>query len=1007
MAGRGKEGGVDDQGEPMEEAIMNHNYSHLARFAARMLTGTAMTGLALWTTAAFAQATEPTAPQTAEAQGEVAAPAGATGSEIVVTGSRIVRDGYTAPTPVTVVSPQQLAAAAPANIPQGLQQLPQFSGGRSTSTVSGVGNVPSGGNYLSLRNLGPRRTLTLFDGVRLPPTDAEGNVDANVIPQALIARVDVVTGGASAAYGSDAVSGVVNFVLDTKFNGLKGGAQVGTSKYKDADSYRFNLAGGFDVPNVDGLHALFSYDHYEIQGLRDSLANRQAGRPYGDLGIVRLGTGTATNPYFDVQNGRYPDGTYGSVVINRNLPNGQPHPLNNMQFGDGGVLLPFDRGRQVGSFSEGGQGGESFGKSLTGHQNNEQAFGRLDYEASDTLSAFVQGTYADSYATHTTIASGTQTGAAHRVFSDNAFLPQAAVNLLNSIADPAQRFINVGRIQADQPPKDARFRTKAWTAMAGLRGKVGTFEWRLNYMHGDSYIRAAHSGNFDQRNYYAAIDAVRSPTTGNIVCRVTITNPGLQDDCVPFNMFGNGSPSKAAYEYVSKTSRYNIRNKMDIASGELSGDIFELPAGPVSFAVGGEWRKQSLLQRSNTDPSVPLNVPYLRAVPPGRNLLQYNSTNVGSAVGDVTVREGFGEIAVPVLKDSAVGSLDLNGAARYTDYSTSGGVTTWKVGATYSPIEDVRIRGTLSRDIRAPSLFELYAGATANRAGFTDLHIIDPITNQPGLPGNVIFYTRGNANLQPERATTLTAGIGWKPSFLSGFSASVDYFRIKLEGAIGGISTNQIVNECEASNGTGPTCAFIDRPLPFANRTPDNYPSSISTVPFNLARTNVEGVDYEISYRTKMPFGVFSDAASLSLRVIGNHLITYEAQSNTTAPFIQSNNSVLNTKDRANFIVNYDDGSFNLNAQARYIGPRKKSQDPSIFNVVNNIPARTYVDTTVTYKFDLRGVGMEAYLTVNNLFNQVAPIFSPGCQPTQCYPTQAEIYDVVGRYYSAGLRFKF
>jgi outer membrane receptor protein involved in Fe transport len=936
---------------------------------------------------------------------DVAAPIGSDAS-IIVTGSRIVRDGYEAPTPVTVVSTEQLAAVAPSNIAQGLQQLPQFSGGRSPQTVSGVGNFPSGGNYLSLRNLGIRRTLLLFDGVRLPPTDAEGNTDANIIPQALISRVDVVTGGASAAYGSDAVAGVVNFILDTQYNGLKGRAQYGVSDYGDGDSYRFDIAGGFDVPGVEGLHALFSYNHFQQSEVADSLDNRQAGRPFGDLGLVRLGTGTQANPWFTAPNGRYPDGTWGSVVINRTLPGGAPFPLNNMQFGDNGVLLPFDRGTQVGAFSTGGDGGESFGKSLIGAQNNEQVFGRLDYEFSDGLSAFVQGSYSHLEASHVTIASGTTTGAGHRIFSDNAFLPQTAVDLLNTIPDPAQRFFFVGRIHADQPPKRADFTTEAWNVLAGLRGNVGAFDWRLNYAHGDSTIDVAHGGNFDQSRYYAAIDAVRSPTTGNIVCNVTITNPGLMDDCVPFNMFGNGSPSVAAYEYVNDVSRYDISNKLDVISGEVAGDVFELPAGPVSIAVGAEWRKQSLRQRSNTDPSTPLNVPYLRAVPPGRSLLQYNSTNVGSAAGSVTVKEAYGEVVVPVF-DGGIGQLDLNGAARYTDYSTSGGVTTWKIGATYN-LADLRFRSTLSQDIRAPSLFELFAGPTANRAPFVDLHIIDPATGTPGLPGNVIFFTRGNENLQPEIARTFTAGVGWQPGFLSGFSASADYFRIKLDDAVGNIGINQIVDECEASNGTGPTCAFIDRPLPFSDRTPANYANSVSTVPFNLAILKVEGIDYEIGYRTELPSGLFNDFAAVSLRLIGTHLLTAESQSTVTAPIVPGENSGQNTKNRANLVFNYDDGPINFNLQGRYLGPRKRTQNPTQFyrGDENNIPSRTYVDTTIGYDFAVSGVDLEAYLTVNNLFNRTAPIFAPGCQPTQCYPTDT-IYDIMGRYYSVGLRFDF
>ncbi|MGI4881378.1 MAG: TonB-dependent receptor plug domain-containing protein, partial [Janthinobacterium lividum] len=247
-----------------------------------------------------------------------------TPDDIVVTGSRIARSGFTSPTPVTVVSVEQLQRAAPGAIPEGLNQLPQFAGSRSNNTVGGVASQPAGGNYLSLRNLGPLRTLTLLDGQRLPPTSFDGSVDSNIIPQALISRVDVVTGGASAAYGSDAVSGVVNFILDTKFNGVKGQAQAGISDYGDGQSYKFNLAGGFKA--ASGIHVLFSYDHYQVAGIKDNFQ-----RPLGDLNIARTGTGTATNPYIDYPDVRYATATYGTLISYTNGANAG-NPLRGYQF---------------------------------------------------------------------------------------------------------------------------------------------------------------------------------------------------------------------------------------------------------------------------------------------------------------------------------------------------------------------------------------------------------------------------------------------------------------------------------------------------------------------------------------------------------------------------------------------------------------------------------------------------------------------------------------------------
>ena len=233
--------------------------------------------LSLFATAAFAQA--------------AGAPAEGAVEEVVVTGSRIVTAGFQAPTPVTVVTTEALQRTAPGAIPEGLNQLPQFAGSRSNVTPGGLGNTPSTGNYLNLRNLGTLRNLVLLDGQRLPPTSYEGITDSNIIPQALVQRVEVVTGGASAAYGSDAVSGVINFILDTKYNGVKGQVQWGETEYGDAPTFKGNIAFGANILN-DRVHILGSYDHYQTKGI---IGNQS--RPIGVPNWGRTGAGTVANPY--------------------------------------------------------------------------------------------------------------------------------------------------------------------------------------------------------------------------------------------------------------------------------------------------------------------------------------------------------------------------------------------------------------------------------------------------------------------------------------------------------------------------------------------------------------------------------------------------------------------------------------------------------------------------------------------------------------------------------------
>lgn len=917
--------------------------------------------------------------------------------QVVVTGSRIVRNGYTAPTPVTVVGLEELRRSAPSSIPDGLNQLPQFSGSSSTSANSGgTATKPSDGNYLNLRNLGPIRTLILLDGQRLPPTSFDGTVDANIIPESLISRVDVVTGGASAAYGSDAVSGVVNFIFDTKFTGFKGGYSYGISRYDDNPGYKYNLAGGFKFNEGRG-HVLLSYDHYDIPGIKDNFQ-----RPLGKYIYGRVGAGTAANPFIDLPGVVFSTATYGTLIQGNGTTNAG-NPLRNYQFLPGGAIAPFNLGTPTptAGVQVGGDGIATIGRSLTGAQKTDQYFARADYDLTDNVSAFVQASFAKSFNSFVTVGSGTQVGD-FRIFTSNAFLSDQVRNTLTAAG--VTSFIG-GRIEADQPFKLARDYNSATVIVAGLKGKLGDYNWRAGYSHGDTRLNVSHDGNFENSHWFAALDAVKD-ANGNIVCNVTLSpDPVVRAryaGCVPINIFGNGSPSKAAYDYVSKVSRYSVKQNMDIVNADFSGDAFTLPAGPMSFAVGAEYRRQKLNETSNTDPSKPIDLTGLRTNVQ-TFVLQYNSTNVGTAFGNQNVKEAFGEVAVPLLKDvTLVKSLDLNAAFRYTDYSTSGGVNTWKIGLSYVPIDDLRFRLTKSRDIRAPTLFELYAGQQASRSNVVDLH-----TN---TNGNVISYTQGNPKLVPEKGDTLTAGVIWQPSFFRGFSASVDYYQIKINDAIGTLSNDQIQQQCEASGGTGITCAAIVRPLPFSDRSVANFPSSFAAIPFNQAKQTVEGVDYEVGYT--LPIGkMIFDEATVDLRVIGTHLAHYLVQSQAGGVVIESNNSVNpgtsnNVKDRINFKAGYQDGPFRLDVQARYYGPAFRTQTVGVVYAVNDVKSITYVDVTVKYKFKVNNGGVEAFFTVNNLFDPTPPIMANG-QPGQGYPTNQAVYDVIGRYYTTGLRFTF
>ena len=965
-------------------------------------------GILLTTAPAYGQAADQAqapAPSPVDGNAEASPAPAAPGSDgIVVTGSRLQTNGFKAPTPVTVVTAQELQLTTPGAIPEGLDKLPQFAGSRSNTTPGGLGNTPSTGNYLNLRNLGSQRNLILLDGQRLPPTSYEGITDANIIPQALVQRVEVVTGGASAAYGSDAVSGVINFILNTRYNGVKGQIQYGETEYGDAPTLKANLAFGTDV--VPGIHVLGSYDHYETQGI---VGNQS--RPLGQYNWLRVNPGTAAQPYQEFQDVRFCNASYGTQISTANpatVPGTKnAFPLRGYEFIPGGLAVPMNLGTATGSAGAcvGGNGPTVIGRSLTGTQNTDQLFGRVDLDVAPNVKAFAQLSYSNSFNSSISVGSGTQIGD-FQIFTDNAFLADSTRTILQNAG--VKSFIG-SRVQADQPPKLQELYQDVYILVAGLKGALADkYHWSLGYSHGDTTLSSSHYGNFNNQRYYAGLDAVRN-SQGQIVCRITITNPGLLDDCVPFNIFGNGSPSPAAYNYISQSADFHVHQKMDIFNADISGEVFQLPAGAVNVAVGAEYRTQSLVQTSNSDPSKGIDTTGLRT---NTNpfLLKFNSTNVGATTGSQNIKEAYAEIGVPVFKDAPFAQeLSLNAAGRYTDYSTSGGVTTWKVGASWTPFEGIRLRATRSRDIRAPSLNELFGAVNSGQVSFTDAHT--NASNPAGTNARLSTITTGNPDLKPELADTITAGVVFQPRFVPRLQLSIDYYDIKMRNAIGTPLQQTVFDTCESSGGTSELCKLIIRPFPFSDRTSANFPTKVLLYPINQAKLEVEGIDYELSYKVLFNGGLLAGSpASLDLRLIGGHLFRYVTQNDPTAPILENDNSGNNTKDRINLMLNYNDGPISLATLTRYIGGRKKTQDPTRFyaaGFTNDIPARLYTDITATYRFDQYGGKFEVYATINNLFDRGPSLIPGGGQPGQPYPTNTVVYDIFGRTYTAGIRFSF
>ncbi|MEC3947757.1 TonB-dependent receptor domain-containing protein [Sphingobium sp. HWE2-09] len=895
-----------------------------------------------------------------------------------------MRDGSAAPTPVTVISQAALVRSAPTSIPDALNQLPQLQNSRSPTQDSGVNSDrPNTGNYLNLRSLGSPRTLILLNGTRVPPTSFAGDVDSSIFPQLLIERVDLVTGGASAAYGSDAVSGVVNFVLDTKFSGLKGVIQRGISSRGDSPSFRAGAAAGSSF--LDGrLHLTGSIEHYENDGI-DLLQDR----PFGDLQAAITGAGTATNPFTASFNTRYTRTNFTGLITSG--------PLNNNQFLENGVLAPYNPGSPTGSanVSTGGDGAYTRDKTLSSAIKTDQFYGRVSFEPTDGLNLFGQVLYGRAHnrqSPQPDYRFGNVPPLRMTIFPDNAFLRPEV-----SAATGGQPFF-FGRLNDDFPRKFTDVETSSLLTQLGVEGKIGDFNWDASYVHGSSKLKSQVSGQSINQRFYAAVDAVRDPATNQAVCRVTLVNPGLLPGCVPINLFGPNAASPESIAYVLGTSTYRATTKMDIGSVNISGQPFSLWAGPVGFAIGGEIRRQTLDLTSNSDPSDVIDYTGIRGV--FGTPLRFLTDNVGSASGDYTVKEVYGEVDIPLLKNSALGkSLSVNGAARYTHYSTSGGVVTWKLGLNYEPFDGLRIRTTRSRDIRAPSLYELYAGTTNS-----DLTVFDPHTSASVL---VNQESGGNKDLRPEVANTLTIGAVYQPTWAPRLAVSIDYYRVDIKDGIGTLDSSTVLQECEAAGGTGPLCDQITRPLPFSDKTLANLPTNIRLPAVNVASQFTDGFDIETSY--VLPLG----ANSLSFRLLANYLMSFKTQTSPSAMNIDDAGTVFLTtalpRLRGVLSATYASGPFSLTYQQRYIGKLKRvtANRNAVWDPKWQYLKPYFIsDVTLSYNIKARAHDFEWFLSVNNVFDKFRLVPPDNTNPGILYPTARSVYDVVGRYFTTGVRMK-
>lgn len=894
---------------------------------------------------------------------------------ITVTGSRVQRDGYSAPTPVSVLSEEDIAMEAPASIADFVNTMPAVQGSTTSSSSSGsLSSGAAGIAAMNLRGLGTGRTLVLFDGQRSVVSASTGQVDSNTFPQSLVSRVEVVTGGASAAYGSDAIGGVVNFILDREYTGFKTEVQYGETFYDDDANHKIVATAGFPFADGNG-HVLLSGERFESDGAFDTVRDWNT---HGYQGILNPDRNVPGQPHFLVGEG---------IGISAYTPGGliTSGPLKGTYFGVDGSVNQLAYGEESGQWMIGGDwdyatSGMQGSHSLAAADVRESMFGRVSYDLTPTTSAFFQGSWA-GYEGESYYISPTDRG--RTIYADNAFLPASVKTQMDTLG--LDSFV-MGTSNEEFPIAGSNNGRETTRLVAGLEGSFDLmdlgFEWDTYYQNGvtetDEHMLPIY--NFDRLTM--ATDAVFHPDTGAIVCRSSIADPG--NGCVPMNRFGIGVTSQESIDYIMGRPRRLQDFTQNVAAINFSTSDITGWTGPISLAFGAEYRTEEI------DGFV---------APEHSSGWKYGNYKV--TTGDYNVAEAYIETVFGIIEN-----LEFNGAARYADYSTSGGVTTWKAGLTYAMTDDITLRATRSRDIRAPNLSELYDAGTAR-------------TNAVNIAGESMPFIQnlqGNPVVAPEEADSVGLGIVYQPSFLPGFSTAVDYYDIEINGIINFVGAQSVADFCYL-NGVQRYCDninFVDGRL-----------STIDLYYENLNSMQAEGVDVEATYRFGIEEMFGSGAGDVTLRAMATHYMK-DIEDNGVTAINQAGSNAGSSPDwsyRLTASYRLEDFSMNLTARGVSDGVLSNaytecsndcpaSSSPYFTINDNSVPGETYFDAYLAKTFMMGDSGAELFVSVKNILDTdpvlIAFPANQGSENRPGYlPTNRSHYDVMGRTYRIGARFEF
>lgn len=968
--------------------------------------------------------------------------------EVLITGSRVLRDGFKAPTPLTVLTLEDIQNTSSSNnIADFVNQMPALAG--STMPANSRLNLSSGQagiNALALRNVGEVRTLVLINGRRSVASTITGLVDINTIPQALVKSVEISTGGASSAYGSDAVAGVVNFILDNKYTGLKVSADAGITDKGDGGNYSISVAGGWKFAGDRG-HLLVSGEVARRDGIFE------VDRDWNHTGYVRIQdpnwvSGVSTTPRYLIRNQvGAANSTPGSMILGNTVAAGTPGGANQLRgiyFGQGGQVLQYQYGaltfpspattnNSAPTLTQGGSwrvndSGRRIG--LDPQDRRYGIFARLSYEIADGVELFAEGSYnqqkimfnaGPNLASTTTAFSagnvGAGSGGASTLAADNAYLIQA----LGAARLAGVTGVTIGTTAADLPFRGVANERKVQRYLIGAEGRFDAFgkaaRWDVYGQYGRAEMHEELTNIMHTQRTASAVDAVFAQAgnpggyaVGSIQCRINVdANPNNNDpNCRPLNRLGIGVADPQAIKYILGNPYRDEVAEQIVVGANLSVTPFATWAGDVSIAVGAEYREEKIsgYVPAQFQPTVTAN--------PGGGLTTANTWSVGNYLptnGRYNVKEAYLEAVVPLGF-----GLEFNGAVRATDYSTSGYVTTWKAGATWQPIQDIRFRVTRSRDIRAPNLNELYQAGSSNTDAVTNPFGAGSGPNG-GVYGSSISYSAlnlGNPNLRAEKADSWNIGAVFSPRFLPGFNLSADYFRIDLSDAIDTLTAQDIVNRC--AEGRAEYCATI-------TQDPNNSARIlIRSQPFNFARKLVRGIDFDASYRVPLN-SIFANAdGNFTLRGVATRYI--ENLNDTGIPGVVVLNTVganggqFSTPTwvfRAS--ASYDTPDFSITAVARGTSAGKYTANgiecqtgcpitttSSQFQTYDNnqVSGAFYVDLNLTQKIEIKGQGVgEVFFNVSNLFDRW-----PILVPETGLAANSTFSDLLGRRFRIGVRFK-